>query len=190
MQRGVSPILHYLDNFLTLGSPGTLMCPHNLQVIQGVRHQLGVLLALEKVEGPSKSLTFLGILLDTENMEARLPHDKLQCIRAQIATWLGRQKAKKREILSLVGLLQHATKVVKPGRTFIARMYKAAAKLKELHHVTRLTKEFKSDLQWWNLFAATWNGVSSIVETFRQDSVLCIQTDASGHWGCGARFDS
>ena len=125
-------------------------------------------------------------------MEARLSHDKLQRIRAQIATWLGKKKATKREILSLlslVGLLQHATKVVRPGQTFIARMYKAAAKLKELHHVTRLTKEFKSDLQWWNLFAATWNGVSFIVETSRQDPVLCIQTDASGHRGCGARFD-
>ena len=47
----------------------------------------------------------LGILLDTENMEACLPHDKLQRICAQIATWLGRKKATKREILSLVGLL-------------------------------------------------------------------------------------
>ena len=28
----------------------------------------------------------------------------------------------------------------KPGRIFVARMYKAAAKLKKLHHVTRLTK--------------------------------------------------
>ena len=139
--------MHYLDDFLMLGPPGTLLCSQNLQVIRGVCQHLGVPLALEKVEGPSKSLTFLGILLDTENMEARLPLDKLQHIRSQVATWLGRRKAKKRQILSLVGLLQHATKVVKPGWTFVARMYKAAAKLKKLHHKTRLTKDFKSDLQ-------------------------------------------
>lgn len=187
---GVSPIMHYLDDFLTLGPPGTHTCSHNLQVIQEICQHLGVPLALEKVEGPSESLTFLGILLDTENMEARLPHDKLQRIRSQVVTWLGRRKAKKRQILSLVGLLQHATKVVKPGRTFVARMYKAAAKLKQPHHVTRLTRDFKSDLQWWHLFATTWNGVSFIIETSTQDPVHCIQTDASGLWGCGARFNS
>ena len=69
---GVSPIMHYLDDFLTLGPPGTPLCSQNLQVIEGVCQHLGVPLALEKVEGPSKSLTFLGILLDTENMEAHL----------------------------------------------------------------------------------------------------------------------
>ena len=36
----------------------------------------------------------------------------------------------------LVGLLQHATKVVRPGRTFISRMYNTAARIKELHYYT------------------------------------------------------
>ena len=62
-------------------------------------------------------------------MEARLPHEKLQRIQDQVATWLVRKKATKRQILSLVGLLQHATKVVEPGRTFVARIYTAAARL-------------------------------------------------------------
>ena len=143
-----------------------------------------------KVEGPSKPLIFLCILLDTENMEAHFPHDKLQRIHSQVATWLGRRKAKKRQILSLVGLFQHATKVVKQGWIFVARMYKTAAKFKKLHHVTRLTKDFKSDLWWWYLFATVWNGVSFITETSMQDPVHCIQTDASSHWGCGALFNS
>jgi len=112
-------------------------------------------------------------------MEAHLPLDKLQRIRSQVTAWLGRRKAKKRQILSLVGLLQHATKVVKPGWTFVARMYKAAAKLKKLHHKTRLTKGFQSDLQWWHIFVTTWNGVSFITETPMQEPVCCIQIDAS-----------
>jgi len=70
---------------------------------------------LEKVEGPTQSLTFLGIVLDTKNMEACLPHEKLQRIWEQVAAWLVKCKATKRQLLSLVGLLQYATKVVKPG---------------------------------------------------------------------------
>jgi len=38
---------------------------------------LGVSLASKKIEGPSTSLTFLGITLDTAHMEIRLPQDKL-----------------------------------------------------------------------------------------------------------------
>ena len=104
-QKGISPLFHYLDDFLLLGFPGS-------SAIKEVCSTLGIPLALEKVEGPSHSLTFLGITLDTQQMMAHLPKDKLQRIRTLLAGWLKKRKATKREILSLVGLLQHATKVV------------------------------------------------------------------------------
>jgi len=81
-------------------------------------------------------------------MEARLPVEKLLRIK-QMTTWLDKKNATKREILSLVGLLQHATKVVRCGCTFVSRMYFTAAKVKELDYYTRLNKDFKSDLCWW-----------------------------------------
>ena len=155
-QQGVTPILHYLDDFLLMGPPQSPACQDNLSTVTWVCSLLGIPLALEKVEGPSDSLTFLGIALDTKSMEARLPDDKIQCIRTTVSSWLRKKKATKREILSLVGLLQHATKVVKPGRTFVARMYATAAKLKRLSFYTRLTKEFRSDLQWWHMFITRW----------------------------------
>jgi len=91
---------------------------------------LGIPLAMEKLEGPSHCLTFLGIALDTQKMQVRLPDDKLKHIKCQLSIWLHRKKATKREILSLVDLLQHASKVVRPGRTFVARMYSTTAKVK------------------------------------------------------------
>lgn len=68
--------------------------------------------------------------------------------------------ATKREILSLVGLLQHASKVVRLGRTFTARMYSTAAKVKESNYFTRVNRDFRSDLQWWHTFINNWNGLS------------------------------
>ena len=151
--------------------------------------QLGIPLALEKLEGPSQSLTFLGIVLDTQSMEARVPDDKLLRIRTQLAAWLGKQKATKREILSLVGLLQHTTKVVKSGRTSFSRMYSSAAKLRELHYYTKLTKGFRSDLHWWHVFVNSWNGIS-FLESIHSRTVAdyYIATVASGSWGCGGWF--
>ena len=77
-QKGASPIMRYLDDFLTLGPPKSSTCLHNLHTIKEVCQHLGVLLALEKVEGPTQSLIFLGIVLDTKDMEACHPHEKLQ----------------------------------------------------------------------------------------------------------------
>ena len=113
-------------------------------------------------------------------MEIRLPEDKLSRIQQTLAHWQQKKTATKREILSLVGLLQHATKVVKCGRTFTARMYATAAKVKELHYYTRLNKEFRSDLAWWHTFVQHWNGLSILHPLNLSPSQLTIQTDASG----------
>ena len=111
-------------------------------------------------------------------------------IRQLIVTWLNKKRATKREILSLVGLLQHATKIIRCGRTFVSRMYSTAAKVKELDYYTRLNKEFKSDLCWWHAFMANWNGLSLMrLQSTETPSDICIQTDASGSWGCGAYFN-
>ena len=53
--KGVLPVLHYLDDFLTLGPPLTTTCVEDLTTIKEVCLQLGIPLALDKVKGPSKS---------------------------------------------------------------------------------------------------------------------------------------
>ena len=102
-----------------------------------------------------------------------------------------KKKATKREILPLIGVLQHATRIVQPGRTFLSRMYATAAKLRKLHFYTRLNKEFRSDLYWWDIFLESWNGLSLPQCTTTQTIVtqaFSIQTDTSGSWGCRAFF--
>ena len=147
---------------------------------------LGIPLASEKIEGPSTCLTFLGITLDTVRMKFRLPQDKLLRIKESLGRWLLKKTAAKREILSLVGLLQHATKVIQCGRTFVARMYATAAKVKQLHYFTRLNKEFRSDIAWRHTFIHCWNGQSMLRSTNSHSYRFTIHTDASGSWGCGA----
>jgi len=54
-----------------------------------------------------------------------------------MAQWLVKNKATKRQILSLFGLLQHTSKVVRCSRAFVARMYSTAAKVKQLDYYMR-----------------------------------------------------
>ena len=103
-------------------------------------------MATDKLEGPATSLSSLGIILDTCHMEIRLPADKLSRTQKMIKAWLSRKMATKREILSPVGTLQHATKVFRPGKNFVSQMYLNTSKLQKLHFTTRLNKAFRSDL--------------------------------------------
>ena len=119
-------------------------------------------------------------------MEIRLPRDKLARIQQLLMSWLPRKKATKRQILSLVDTLQHATKVVCPGRAFVARMYSTAAKLRKMHFTTRLNKSFRSDLLWWYTFLQSWNGFSLLRHPAISHPDFYAQTDASGVWGCAA----
>ena len=170
-----------------MGPPVSSACQHNLDTFIEVCDFLGVPLAVEKFEGPTTCLTFLGITLDTVKMEIRLPEDKFTRIRQEISKWLQKRKATKKQILSLVGLLQHATKVVRCGRNFVGRMYSTAVKLKDMSYYTRLNKDFKSDLYWWYFFSDCWNGLNLLCTTNTRSSAdYCIQTDASGSWGCGS----
>ena len=159
-QNGVTFVIHYLDNFLTVGPTGSETCQRNFDILMHLCDDLGVPLALEKVEGPSTTISFLGIVLDIVRMEIRLPVDKLERIKEALSIWLGKKKATKQDILSLVGLLHHATKVLRCGRTFVGRMYTAAAKVRKLHFYTRLNREFCSDVIWWHTFVQAWNGLS------------------------------
>jgi len=77
-------------------------------------------------------------------MQVYLPDDKLQQILQQVGAWLSQKKA--RDIVAGRSL-KHATKVVAPGRTFLSRMYHAAARLKHLSYYTCLTAAFHSDLR-------------------------------------------
>ena len=188
-EQGVSFIIHYLDDFLTIGPPNSTICYHNLNAIIRLCKVLGVPLAVEKVSGPSTTIEFLGIILDTGKMEACLPAEKLARTKQMVTEWLGRKNAKKREILSLVGVLQHAAKVVPSGRTFVSRMYATASKVAELDFYTRLNKGFQSDLQWWHTFLQLWNGKSFLQMLAQPQPQVFIQTDASGSWGCGAFYN-
>ncbi len=51
--KGVDPSIHYLDDFLLLGPPGSLACKEALSKTLKLCCKLGVPVAEEKTEGPS-----------------------------------------------------------------------------------------------------------------------------------------
>ena len=116
----------------------------------------------------------------------RLPTDKLSRVKVLLAQWSTRKTCRRRQLESLVGTLQHACRVVKPGRAFLRRMIdllRTPSATKAHHHI-RLNGQFRADLQWWCTFAEHWNGVAMF--PYPAQPAFSVTSDASGSWGCGA----
>ena len=148
---------------------------------------LGVPLAAHKREGPSTCLTFLGIEIDSVARELRLPADKLQRLSTVLASWADRKTCLRKVLESLVGLLNHACKVVRPGRTFLRRMIDLLtatgnAGISRPNHHIRLSREFRADLAWWRLFVSRWNGVGLIQPSIDVSNHQSYWTSRSKSW--------
>ena len=117
-REGVESVMHYLDDYLLVAKTKA-GCRDALQILLQIFERLKVPVAPEKLEGPGTRLKFLGIEVNTEEMSIRLSAEKLAELRMLVAEWLGKRSCMDKELESLVGKLQHATKVIRPGRTFL-----------------------------------------------------------------------
>ena len=185
-EHGVSDGIHYLDDFLFITAPGNSGLAHKtLQSALSCCVQLGVQVAPEKVCNPTTKLT-LGIELDSQAMELRLPSDKLTNLRAEVRRWRRKKSGTKRELQSLLGLLNHAASVVGPGRTFMRSLIDSLKGIRRQHHHVYLDRQAKADLLWWEVFSEGWNGISAMPISEAASHSFC--SDASGTWGCGAAW--
>ncbi len=188
-RRGVSHVVHYIDDFLTIGGPDTKECAENNTVMHEVCEYLGLPTEPAKDEGPTTSLSFTGIEIDSEAMELRLPKDKLVRLLEELSHWRGRKACKKRDLLSLIGLLAHASKVVRAGRTFLRRLINLSMAVTQLEDFVRLNHEARSDIEWWYQFSSKWNGITMLQER-SNNKMVSLTSDASGSWGCGSYWDT
>ena len=183
---GIEWVAHYIDDFITMGAPGSTECAKNATLMHAACDQMGLPVEPEKDDRPCTSLLFLDIELDSSAMEIRLPAEKLTRLRKELAGWRARKKCKKRELLSLIGLLSHACKVVRSGRSFHRRLIDLSTIPKHLEHYVRLNVEARSDIEWWVQYSQIWNGVSMMHLPSETSPAAVLTSDASGNWGCGA----
>ena len=189
-QRGVEFIFHYLDDYITVSPPASDLCATNLRVIKQACHDTGTPIEEAKYEGSSAVITFLGMELDTVALEICLPADKLKRLKDLPKEWRGRKAGKKRDLLSLIGTLHHASKAVRQGRTFLRRLINLSMAIKHVDNFVRLNISARSDIQWWWGFAESWNGVSMLFRQDMENPQVIVTSDASGSWGCGAYCSS
>ena len=149
-------MVHVLDDFLFINDTAAA-CEADLRSFLRMCDYINIPIAPKKTFWPSTCIIFLGIELDSVQMAARLPCDKIQKALNLLDNYLGRRSATLKEMQSLIGVLNFNCSVV-PGRAFLRRLIDlTTGVIRDNHHI-RLNKDAKDDMRVWHYFLRNYNG--------------------------------
>lgn len=146
-----------LDDFLFL-APTELKCVRALDCFRDLANSINLPLAEHKTVAPVNCLEFLGVELDCESSEIRLPAEKLNEYLALVRDIIGAQKIPMRKMKSLAGKLNFAATVIPAGRTFIRRLYDSTIGHRNPNSSINVSDSVKKDLLMWEKFLSDFSG--------------------------------
>jgi len=147
-RKGFPNIVAYLDDFF-ICEQSSKACARTLRVLIQTLRNLGFAINWNKVVDPCQKIIFLGIEIDSNAMELRLPLEKLVALRYELSLFSNRTRASKKQLQSLVGKLNWASCVIAGGRVFLRRLIDAICGLSQDTHRIRLRAELFADIHWW-----------------------------------------
>lgn len=181
----IACIFHFLDDFLTIDHP-SFIAERTMALLNLIFKRLNIPLAKHKTAGPCTVVEYLGIILDSDKMEARLPRDKVERILQLLTSFACKTSCTKRQLLQLLGHLCFAMRVIPSGRSFVSYLLKLASSVKILNHCVKLDSGCREDMRMWRLLLSNWNGVSLFRENqFSIAPDIDLYTDASSTLGFG-----
>ncbi|XP_053178134.1 uncharacterized protein LOC128361632 [Scomber japonicus] len=187
--HGIQFLVHLLEDFLLISPPSSPPAS-GIATLTAVFADLGVPLSAEKTEGPSTSLEFLGITLDTNSFQAPLPIEKLKRICLLISNFLMAPSCTKRQLLSLLGHLNFALRIIPQGRAFISHLLSIASSVPSLLSSVSLNPSCLAELRLWLHLLSNWNGISFFYDDQLTNSLdIQLFTDAAPSAGFGGFFN-
>ncbi|XP_057175508.1 uncharacterized protein LOC130545160 [Triplophysa rosa] len=152
-------LIHLLDDFLIISPPESVPAVH-LTKVQEVFAKIGVPLAQEKTAGPSTSIEFLGIKLDMLKFQASLPKEKIDRTILIASSLIDTPYFSKRELLSILGHLNFAMRIILQGRPFVVHLLSLASSAHAQEDSIHLTSSCSDELSLWIKFLKQCNGMS------------------------------
>ena len=178
-------ITHYLDDFLAVFTAAEAAEAQQYEMIfAAICQALG--LEIKTAKNASGTLIeFLGLIIDTGKMEARLPAEKKERALVRISQLAARKSCTLLDLQRVTGLLNFLSKVVPLGRTFCRRLYDLEQWFptgggKQV--LCRIPSAVRKDLRSWRDLLPILNGILIIQPQRRQ---WRMWTDAAGKKGIG-----
>ena len=185
----INCIFHLLDDFLTIDKPDTCG-ERTMALLMWMFKRLNIELSAHKTLGPSEVLEYLGIILDSNRMETRLPVEKIKRMESLIVTLQSSKSCTKRQLLQILGHFNFACSVIHPGRSFLSYLIKLSTTVTQLHHYVKWNSDCRDELNMWSHFLKSWNGISVFHDRFYTNaSSIHLITDAASTLGFGGYFN-
>ncbi len=186
--HAIPHLIHLLDDFFIISPPDAIPADHILKV-QKVFSELGIPIAQEKTLGPATSIEFLGINLDSVKFQVSLPKEKIDRIILVASTLINSQCCCKHDLLSLLGHLNFAMRIIPQGRPFISHLHLLASSAHALEDLISLSLECRDELRLWIMFLKQWNGLSLFHNNLVSSPIdINLFTDAAPSIGFGGFY--
>lgn len=104
-QTNSQSVHHYLDDFIFIGKPNTNQCNFLVSTFQEICNGVGVPLNKDKTVQPTTCLIFLGLKIDTVNMQIRIPQNKVRELANLLLYWVSNEKVLLSDLQAIVGKL-------------------------------------------------------------------------------------
>lgn len=199
IRRGIEAVVVYVDDFLVFGKSQE-QCQHAWLATKALLSALGFVVnnKAHKSVPPTTSLTFLGIVLDTDThkdgtgvMQARVTQERLDKAIAECASVERQQVIPRKQLEKLLGTLNFIAKVVYGARPYLRRLIDCLHSGKS--HSIHIDRGMKLDLIFWKTFATDFNGKAIIIEKpmipYHFFSVDAATTGTKGVGGIGGFFN-
>ena len=102
-------------------------------------------------------------------METSLPDDKIHELLSKLRSWYSCKKCRKRELLSLIGNLNFACRIIPAGRIFLRRLNDLSTRARLPNRHVTMNREARRDISWYLRFLPSWNGRAIIPTPTRRD---------------------
>lgn len=179
-ELGVRLII-YIDDILILGESTQQVEDHAAALVFLLEHLGFIINSKKSLLSPTQVMEFLGVLVNTLEMELKLPGEKLRKIR-QEASKLKEEglMITARELSRLLGKMNATAPVIHPAPLFCRHLQRCLAQSLARHYQNYegklyLDQESREELQWWSQETSRWNGRAII----RKEVDLIIESDAS-----------
>lgn len=155
-RTGLETLDHYLDDFFFAGQDSTNGYQMLMSLFQELWVKFGIPLAEDKTKGPTITIIFLGLEIDTV------------LLKESLLLFIPKKRIALKELESLTGLMAICSRAIVSARAFIRRFYDliASVRKEKPHYTVRLNQEVKSDAWVWIEFLAKFNRQCYIPEYF------------------------
>lgn len=163
----------YLDDFAGCASTKHL-AEEAYQYFIKLLERLGLDLAMEKCQGPTQCLTWLGYHIDTTSMTLAVPTHKINDLQHQCDEWLTKRRVNKKMLQAFLGKILHVAPCIRHARRFTGRLLSTLRSMADRQWTT-LGPDSKADIKWFHQYAALANGITLYEDTH---DYLVIECDA------------